>query len=251
MRWLRKIAAILVMILAVFGFLLCVGLVIGSWAANEPATQAVAGTLGTVEGYLELAGNATERTNETVGNVSRELENVEQTVASMSEEDRERVAGEIKGTLDDRIGPYVNGIDSTVSAVSAGVEALDRTLATMNRLPQVAAPEIGDELDVAAQRLDTVSAGIDDLRAAVSEADFDGTRVQNAAATASDSLSSLEAALTTWQSRIDATQNATSSVKANVPRWIDLSSTALTLLAILFGAGQVALFVAGWNWFKD
>ena len=55
----------------------------------------------------------------------------------------------------------------------------------------------------------------------------------------------------TWQSRIDVTQNATSQVNASVPRWIDLSSAAITLLAVLFGAGQVALFAAGWRWFKD
>jgi hypothetical protein len=104
---------------------------------------------------------------------------------------------------------------------------------------------------MAAQRLDTISTGIDDMKTAVSDADFEGTKVQNAAATTSDNLRSLESALTTWQSRIDATQDATRSVTTNVPRWIDLSSIAVSFLAILFGAGQVALFVSAWNWFQD
>lgn len=251
MRWIRKIAAILVMILAAVGFVLCVGLLIGSWAVNEPATQAATGTLDMVEQYLNLADEATTRTNETIGYASQELEAVEQIISSMSEEDKQRVSDRVRETLINELGPYVNGIDATVYAISAGVQTVDRTLATMNSLPGVTVPQIGDDLAVAVEQLDAVNAGIDDMRSAVSEADFDGTRVQNAAAGASDSLRSLESVLTTWQSRIDATENATSRVKANVPRWIDLSSTAITLLAVLFGAGQVALFMAGWRWFKD
>jgi predicted PurR-regulated permease PerM len=251
MRWLRKIAAILVMILAVLGFLLCVGLLIGSWAANEPASQAVTGSLDMVEQYLNLADNATTRTQETVGSLSQDLAQIEQTIDTMSDEDEDQVSVQIQATVANRLGPYVNLIEGTVNSLSSGVKAVNRTVTSMNRIPGASVPQIGDELDQAAQQLDAVSAGIDDLQASVSGADFDGTKAQNAAATASDSLSTLESTLAAWQSRIDATQQATSYVSANVPRWIDLTSTAVTLLAILFGAGQVALFVAGWNWFKD
>ena len=41
MKILQKIAAVLVMILAVVGLLICVGGLVGAWAVNQPATDAV------------------------------------------------------------------------------------------------------------------------------------------------------------------------------------------------------------------
>jgi CHASE3 domain sensor protein len=93
------------MILAALGFLLCVGLLTGSWAVNEPVTQAAKGTLAMVEQYLSLVGDITTRTSSTVVTLSQELAQANQTIDSMSEEDKERVSAEIQETLGKRVGP--------------------------------------------------------------------------------------------------------------------------------------------------
>ncbi|MBK8049804.1 MAG: hypothetical protein IPK16_23475 [Anaerolineales bacterium] len=57
----RKILAVLLVICAGFGLLLCVAGLIGAWVANTPATEATTSLTATVEGYLGLAGSAPQR----------------------------------------------------------------------------------------------------------------------------------------------------------------------------------------------
>jgi hypothetical protein len=57
-------------------------------------------------------------------------------------------------------------------------------------------------------------------------------------------------ALAQGQTRIDGTAAAVASAKAGVPGVINALSLVASLLFILFGAGQVFLFLAAWRWFR-
>ena len=78
MTILRKIAAILVMILAVVGLLICLAGLIGAWVVNKPVTNAVTGVLGTANDYLGLANQATQTADATVSDVTQRLNDLGQ-----------------------------------------------------------------------------------------------------------------------------------------------------------------------------
>jgi hypothetical protein len=88
MDFLRKLAAIIVMILSIVGFLLCVGGIFGAWAVNEPATQGIVTALDAANQFLGVADNTSGVASQTVGDVSARLAEIQSAAADLSPESR-------------------------------------------------------------------------------------------------------------------------------------------------------------------
>lgn len=249
---LRKVLAVIVMILAVIGLLLCVGGLIGAWAVNGPATNMATGVLGALESYLSIADRAAETAAASLNEAQEGVDRVNQSVANLTSEDKAQAAQAIRQTVDESLGPTVARTRAIVSGVGDTVVQFNKTLESVNSIPGVRVPTLTDELQAAEQRIDQVEAAIGDVKSSVADAaSFDGSRVTAATATASNELQAAQIALAQGQARIQATSAAIASAKASVPGLIDTLSAAASLLFILFGVGQVFLFLAALRWFRQ
>lgn len=250
MNVLRKILAIIVMILAGLGMVLCAAGLIGAWVVNAPAKNAVTGALGAVESYAALANQTLQGVGDNVSEVKAEVEQVNQRLANVTDQDRAQLAAAVQQKLDQTIGPKLERANATANAIGQTAVKLNQTLESVNRIPGVAVPTFTDELQAIGARVQDAEAAVAEVRSTVSDANFDGSRAQAATARITSGLNTVQETLTKAQARLASASTAVTAVGARVTGWIDLISIFSSLLFVLFGAGQFFLFKAALNWFR-
>jgi hypothetical protein len=245
MDFLRKLAAIIVMILSIIGFLLCVGGIFGAWAVNEPATQGIVTALDTASQFLGVAENTGDVASQTVGDVSARLAEIESAAADLSPEKRAALAARIQ----ELIAP-VQRVSSMALALEAGLSSLNDTLTTVSRLPGVRVEPPPAQLEAVGERLGQAGERLDALHATLSEVNPDGDRVAAITGEASADLAAIEGRLQKLNAQVAQAKQTAATVQAQAPRLLDLTSIGLTLLLTLLAAGQASLLVHAWGWLK-
>lgn len=250
MNAIRKILAVAVMILAALGFLMCAAGLIGAWVVNGPATRAVTGAFDAVEAYAALANHSLQAVGENVGEVKAEVNEVNQRLANVTGEDRAQLAAAVRQKLDQTIVPKLERAGATAQAVGQTAVGVNQTLISINGIPGVTVPTFTNELQAIGDRLQDAKTAVADIRSTVAEANFDGSRALAATAKVSGGLDAVSDAVAKAQTGVTSISTAAASVKASAPGWINIASILATVLFVLFGAGQIFLFKAAWDWFR-
>lgn len=242
---LRKILAVLLVIVAGFGLLLCVGGLIGAWVVNPPLTEGITAGLTATDGYLALAGGTTEVAGHQVGDVRTQLDSLEQRIDSMTAETRAEVATQIAEAVESQLGPVISATRTTLAGLRAGLIALNRSLESANRIPGVHVPTLTDELQAADQRLAEIGDSLTALTTAVTDVSVDGSQIEALLAATTEQLATIETGFDQWGAQIATLRSTLTNVAAATPPAIDLASVVVSLLFILFGAGQICLILRG------
>ncbi len=238
---LRKIGASLLLIMAGVGLLLCLAGGIGVWVANTPITDGLTAALSAANGYLQLAGSSAALASDEVEAVRQQLDEVQSTVANMSPEARADVASQVTGKITSQIQPAIALVRKTIAAVSTAAVALNRSLESANRIPGVNVPTLTDELQTADQTLDQISSELTTAAAELADVSVDGSKIAAVVTAISDKLASIQALLDQWTQETAQAGQALTAAEAATPPLIDWTSVALSLLFLLFGAGQLCL----------
>jgi DNA repair ATPase RecN len=246
MAFLRKLAAIIVMILSIIGFLLCLGGILGAWAVNEPATQGIVTALDTASQFLEVAENTSGVASQTVGDVSARLAEIQSAAADLSPDQQAALAARIE----ELVAP-VQRVSSMALALEVGLSSLNDTLTTVSRLPGVRVEPPSAQMEAVGERLGKLGERLDALHATLSVVNPDGDRVAAITGETSSDLAAIESRLQQLNAQVAQAKQAAATVQAQTPRLLDLTSAGLTLLLTLLAAGQASLFVHAWGWFKD
>ncbi len=239
----KKILWILVAIAASLGLLLCAAGLVGVWIVNTPLTEAVTATADTFDGYLTLADATTTAASTRLADVRTQIDTVGARLDGLTPETRAAIVEEANAAFESRFGSTIGELRASFSALRAGIVALNQTLESANRLPGVTVPTFTDELQTAQQRIDAFDSKVSEIRSAVAAAEIDGDKVRGLIAAASAEVASVEEVVNQWRSQITAVDEGITRATAAAPGLIDLTSLALSLLFILFGAGQVSLLL--------
>ncbi len=239
----RKILWILVAIAAGAGLLLCIAGLIGVWVANSPLTEAITATSDTAESYLTLAGNTTTTAGSELADLRTQLEAIGARMEGMTAETRSAAVAEATTAFEQRFGPTISTLRTTFATVRTGIVALNQSLESANRIPGVTVPTLTDELQVAEQRIDTLEGTFSEIQSALTDANVDGSRLKSLIAAASAEVASIEQVVNQWNSQIAVVAARITSAAAAAPGIVDLTSVVLSLLFVLFGAGQVSLLL--------
>lgn len=251
MNTFKKVLTFLVMLLAALGVALCVAGVIGAWALNAPAKAAATGALSTIEQYVGLAGQTLQVIDANVGEAKRRVDDVNARLAGVTDETRAAFVESVRQQFDETVGPTMARASATARTVWQTANGVNETLITVNRLPGMSVPTFTSELEAAALRLEQANNTLTGLRTAVADPQFDASRVQAAATKASTELDGVQTQLAGVQANLLRVGTATTSAQMAVPGWINGLSVIITMLGVLFGAGQVALFQAARRWFQN
>jgi hypothetical protein len=234
------------MLVSSLGFLLCLALGVGAWIVNEPATNAVIASLELADSYLALAEGAIAR-------LDSELSKAEQTVAGFATTSQERgdqIQDRLHETLGREVIPMLEQAESSLDMIHRGLTAASQALAQIDRLPNVEAPPVADELQHLDQGVVEVNTKLDDVAVRLADIGPDGERIVAVTQAISDELTAARLTLASWTERTDAARAAGASAKASTPGLFDAISFGITLLALLLGAGQISLFLHVLQWFR-
>lgn len=237
----RKIGASLLLIVAGLGLLLCLVGGIGVWVANTPVTDTLTSTLSAASGYLQLGGSTAALASDQVEAVRQQLQEVQSTVASMPPEARADVASQAAEKVTSQVMPAVKLVRKTIAAVSAAAVALNKSLESANRIPGVNVPTFTDQLQTADQTLDEIGSELTTAAAQLADVSVDGSKIATLLTATSDKLTAIQALLDRWTQQIAQADQALAAAEAAAPPLIDWASVALSLLFLLFGAGQLCL----------
>lgn len=241
-----KATGVLLAILALFGLLLCSVGLIGVWVVNTPLTTTVQTTAQATADYLQTSIAALEVTEERLAEVRTQLDEISSQINTMTPETRAALTAQLVDTVQRQIGSGISSVRATVATVRAGAVTLNHSLVAANRIPGVNVPTFTDELQAAEQRLDEVQAQVTTLRAALADASIDGSQLRALVATLSTQLATSESILASFEDQLLALSQVVQSIDAAAPGVIDMSSIVLSLLFVLFGAGQFCLLRRAW-----
>ena len=237
----RKIAAILVLVAAGIGVLLCIGGLIGVWVANTPTTDAVLTTTQTAAQYLDLMGVSTSVVGSDIEKVRTQLDALGARVEGMTAETRAEIAGQLRDSIQQQFGPTIRTVRDTLQSLRTSLIALNRSLESANRLPGVNVPTLTDELQAADERLAAIHNGLNSLLSSIADRSIDGSQIRALIATTSTELAGVEETLERWNAQITAVRGQIAALGDVAPGVIDTASIVLSLLFVLFGAGQACL----------
>ena len=233
----QKIGACLLLAAAVLGLLVCVICGLGVWVANGPLTDGVTAALVTAGGYVQLTGASLAAASDQVEGTRQQVDALQSTLANLPLEARAAAAAEIK----DKIAPPVNAVRATVAAVSTAAVALNKSLESANRIPGVNLPTFTEQLQAADQALDEITNDLATATAQLADVSVDGSKAAAVLAATSNKLAGVESKLDGLALQSAEVDQALIAAEAATPPLIDWTSVALSLLFLLFGAGQLCL----------
>lgn len=242
---LRKILAVLLIVCASAGLLLCAAGLIGVWVANTPLTDAITTTTAAGHEYLTVAVTTTAAIHAEATRFQGEIAALQARVPEMTAETRADVTARISATVQPWLGEPVARIRTTLTALTVGAASLNSALESANRIPGVNLPSFTEELEAVTQQMEEIRASIAALQVAAADLSIDGSRLEAGLAAVAERLVALDDLLGRAQVRFAAADQALVAVGAASPGRIDQASILLSLLAILFGAGQVSLIQQG------
>ncbi len=261
-----RFIGVLLILTAVFGWLLSLGWIVGTWYARPAITGAAVGIMDTVAVSLEasqqllvIVDDSLAQADASLGQINSMLSEFSLVMGSTSE-----VLHNVSGVLENDLPAVINGtiqglrgleqttllVDNTLNLLSAipffGGDRyrpevpLNQSVARISRdlsdLPD-SISNIGTQLNQTSESLEPIPASLDDLV-------IELNRVKT-------SLSEAENVLGQYEQVISNTSTQINTLREGLPRFIDGVFIAVTLLAAWIALAQIGLFTQGMERLRD
>lgn len=245
----RKIGSGILFALAVLTCVLCVVGVFGAWVGKATVDQTSLAAIDLVSGYLGLAGQVIEsidgglaEVEQTLGTVRQSAESLQaQGAGSLSVQVLSRVVGE-------DLTPRLERLAAGAAKLRSGVDSLNETIARLNRLPFVTLPTVAEDLTALDGRIGEAAAQARELKSAVES--LDGSRLIVASDRVEERVAGARETLAAVQQRVSGVHAVLADISASLSVWSTIGAGVLTVLLIIFAAGQASLAAHAWGWMR-
>jgi hypothetical protein len=253
MSLLRRIVAVMVLLLSAAGALCCLAGGVGVWVFRQAASEKV----NTIAARLDVGLQRASVANQ---NVRRALEKASADVGRASKESADlsgdkaksrRAAGVLRRSLRQDVLPGVNDLGGRLATCSDAAVAVSSLLGSFQEpTPGQAGRIHPDKLDRLAGQASQVSAAMQRLQAAVGDGDKGATETEvvDASIEVAAVLQRCQQTVDDWQADLDAAREDLPRVKAEALGWLTLGAVAVSLLCAWVGVSQVSLFAHAWGW---
>jgi len=249
MNVLRRGGAVLLLLCSALGVALCLGGVVGVWVVHQPAKEVVGDTLDTLDSYLMLANQTVQQVGDRMTRLRTTLDGARRDLVAGGDAGRGAITARVTAALQEASAALTT-LRNTVQAVSTGVATVNRALGHLARIPGVVPPTLPDDLQALEGSLITIGGHVDTLGVAVSDVSLGLTSLTDRLGAVSDELQGMDDRLDQWTARLATARSTIASAKAAVSTAIDLAAVGLSLLLVVFGAGQVSLGIQAWRWLQ-
>ena len=256
----RKIVAVIVMIVCVIMFIASLGGVFGAWWANAQANQVVADLAGLATDTVQRAQETTTGINTGLGQAVTAVETISATVQTAGQklEDNNVIATAVGKALDTDLSPVTDRLP-----VPAGnlVEAVRTFQATMDRLNRV--PFLGQQsprmqklqrVDAALTQVEKVVKSVRDLKAGLAARKEVATdmvpQLMAALSDMSSNLSDVRSKLVEVDQALSELNAAVPHIQSKIMSYVTTGAIGATVLFVWLAVSQVSLFLHALAWFK-
>jgi hypothetical protein len=261
MKLLKRVLAVVLMLMSVLWGLLSIGAIVGTWSLSNSLTDGLVTVLSGADRILGTTENALSRLENRVGAAREEVTSFEEAVVSSAEEFAEKpvVVTALAERLDLGIGPAVSDLRDTVQEVRETLIAIQNAIQAVNALPFVSLGEDlprGEKLTALSEGITALDEGVQAMRDGVREAKSEAAaevvlRVGKATARVDAGLESIETATTGMTGQVSEVRSEVAAFQARVILWLDLGAVALTVLFLWLLFAHVVTFVFGLSLLRD
>lgn len=253
MRTLKRVLAIVVMIISVLMLVLSLAGIAGTWIARGQLATSMESIVAAAGGRAEAVQQGLDRLGDTLAQAAGEVDAVEQEAQRFGAdlEQNKPLLTAVSDKLGLELSPLVDKAGEIVATIRETVAAVNSIVEGVNALPFVTSPVPEPEaLNKLSQDLDTLVAEVQDLRTAIDRRQ--GEIVQGAVALITmpasqigATLEGMQAGVAGYSREIDRLQEGLSSLQSAVERGLTWGAVILTLLLLWFAFSQVGLAVLG------
>lgn len=227
MTFIKRIFAVIGILLGTIGFILCLAVIVGAWWVNGPITDGLLSLFPPIEAALEFGDTTAEQFGLFLGDTSARLEEAAdvQPLATALEDEIGQVAIYV-----DVANGLVGSAEETITDVTTSFQANGNQQAAL-------------AVERLAGQLDEVNTTLNSVEALTSDVSDGRLEVVDELA---NGLASLEETSREVQDAIGQTQTEVNEIKISIPRWIDIGSLIVTLIFLWFGIAQFLLLRQSW-----
>lgn len=262
MKIVRRIAAVVGMVLAVVFLVVLVGLIAGVWFARQPIVDGILGIVAPFEYAGQSATDLVAQTGAELATVQGRLDAAQaRTEAFLASPERQAEAGarlrdELSAALGTDIGATTAQVQTLVTAVSRAVQVADQAVAAaaqVGLLPRARVSgarlaELDQEMSALRTQVDQIASQVENP---TGQAAADVARsLQTVLADTALSLDKFDARLDEVAAAVTAYNAEVRAVKAAVPPGVTIGSLVLTFVFGWLAFGQISLFTHMLAWFR-
>ena len=268
MNILRKVLAVIVMIICVIFFVVGVGGVFGAWWAHGEGNQLVTDLSGLTIRTAQRAQETTVKIDAGLDRALTAVDNISTTVKNAGdkiEQHNELIAAADKILNTDLLaeteklpGP-VGGLVDAATTVRATVDWLKQTSETLNKIPFLAKQPLPnleglDKIDEALTKVEKTVQDVRDFKKdladkATATADI-LTKVPATVAKVHEDLSAAKRLVPEVQQSLKEIELAVPQLQARVMSYTTTAAIGITVLCVWLAVSQVSLFIHALGWFK-
>jgi chromosome segregation ATPase len=255
MRILKRIAAIVVMVISVLVLVLGLAGIAGTWTVRSRLDDGLGRIMTTAGAEAAGAQQELDRLDAALTQASTQIAAVEQEAQTLGTDlDQNKP---LLTALTDKLGvdlaPLAARAREMMDTIRETVAAVNSIVETINALPFVSKPipEL-EKLNTLADEIDTFEAEVQNLRLTIeqrrSEIIAGGVSiVTTPAARIRGGLDRAQATVSGYSQRLGTLRENLSALGSVIGKWLTWLAVILTLILLWLAVSQAALFVLGWR----
>jgi hypothetical protein len=253
----KRIAALIVMIVSVMLTLVLIMGIAGLWVGRGQATGAITALAQGVDQGFTIALTRLDRIDGQLSLAATRTQALQQHAIQVGAtvDENQLALRFIQQTVGDELGPLIDRIQESISAVGDLVRSVSQSIQALNALPFVSIEVPGaEQIKKLSTRSDELEAAAQDLRRQAKETS--AAALQKTVATTASAVGQLDSAIgathievVDFTTRLRALQGLVPLAVGRVITWINIAVWVLTVLMLLLALGQVSLFLHGYALF--
>lgn len=247
---LRRILAIIVILVATIAFLVNAAGLVGVWIIRQPVRDAVTALSTSVDEKLGMVDEALTRFTARADEGRQALARVNAAAKNLGDrlEENRPLLTTLIAARDD-LGPRVAELRVRAVALHDAALRVNAVLETLNNLGLVTVPTFNDELGAIAERIDGIESDVQDLRKRIDEAQATAsTNLIAAVAQRTDRINNvigqIQSTAAKYQTTVAQKREQVTDRARKVMRTINFLVLSLTALFLAVAAGQLLLISA-------
>ena len=257
MTALRRLAAIVIIILSILGLILCVGSIIGTWVADSALINATTRMLTLAVVPLNAADQAATAVTNGITSIRDGIASINQSVTQAGDKLNQStpVLDFVSSTVGEQLSPMIDDVREKATTLHDTVIGVNNTLEAINSIPGVNVPTFSSQIQAIGDRLTAARTAIQELRAYLanlkaSAIDASVTAVTSRTAKIDDALASVQTDIANFQAQVNNILAQITTLRNYVPIWLNIAAIIVTLVVLWFAFGQLRLIAYGRSLFR-
>jgi uncharacterized phage infection (PIP) family protein YhgE len=260
MKLVKRVLAVVVMVLSVLLIILWAAGIVGNWTANKALTDSTVQVLTGIDTVLGRTEQALTRLDTAVGNARDRVDAFDERVATAGENFVENpvILTALSERLDLGIGPALEQVREAVQSIRETVMAVQNTIQALNSMPFISiGGSVAEEgqLQALSDSETDLREGIQQIRDSIREAKAGAATEVVSASGAGTSrldagLENIETTVSGYSARVSDLRGEVSELKSALTFWLDVASVVITLALLWLIFAHVVTFVLGLSLFK-